>query len=714
MILGRIFRETRLPAGIAIGLLLLVVVGGGFWWFGWPQPTTNLLFITLDTTRADRLGCYGYTAAATPTLDRLAAAGIRFDRAYSPAPLTLPAHASLFTGLYPPEHGLRTNGRGRLDESLPTLPELLRDAGYETAAFVSSFVLERRFGLGRGWTNYDDNLTRDSTASDSLQRTRSAVDVVDAALTWLGARRTRPFCMWVHFYDPHFPYDAHTADFGDQFRDRPYDGELASVDRQIARLLAALDQSGQRQNTWIIVAGDHGEGFGDHLERTHGYTLYDSTQRVPLLMEWPGHILPNQIAAAPVSLVDVVPTVVGQFGLRRVAGLKGSSLAPAFQSQPLSGRICYSMTDDPFLQNGWSPLRSVVQGQWKYIHTRSPELYDLDADPGETNNVYATRTQAAAELEKTFVEFERTLRERTAKPVQLTAREQRALEGLGYLGGRRVPDGSQIQDAPDVKEMLPFDVAAQDALDLLHAGDVEGAVTRFRTIVAESPTHLSARVFLGEALEQQGRADEAVTFYAAALKLKPDHIDALVHLGTARASQGHPDEAVAHFDEALRLNPESTSARYNLSLVLNQLGRLDEARQQLEETLRLDEIFLNAHAALANVLIQQGRMAPALTHLQQEVDLNPRAWEARLNLAVLLAEKDPAAAEKWLAQAERISPDNPQVLYNRGAFLLMRQQPEEAIPYLERAIAHSPTQNPRAIQELERARRLVSTKKPSE
>ena len=695
---------------IASGLLILVGIAVACWLFSTPRPTVNLLFITLDTTRADRLGCYGYAAAATPTFDRLAAAGVRFERAYSPAPLTLPTHTSLFTGLYPPEHGLRTNGRGRLDEKLATLPALLQEVGYDTAAFVSSFVLDRRFGLGRGWAKYDDGqLSQTPSELDALQRQRGARDVVDAALDWFQKRSSKPFCLWVHFYDPHFPYDAHADEFGDRFRDRPYDGELAAVDAQIARLLKAIDAAGQRENTWVIVLGDHGEGFGDHVERTHGYTLYDSTQRVPLLMEWPGHIAAGQEIKEPVSLVDVLPTVLEQLRLRRPADLKGRSLASAFAGKPLDERLCYGMTDDPFLQNGWSPLRSLVQGRWKFIRTKQPELYDLQADPGETRNLYGTEPQAAARLETLLAEFEGKLTERTAKPVQLTPREQKALESLGYLGGRRTPDAADLRNAPDVKEMLPFDVAAQDALDTLRAGDIAKAITQFRTIVADSRTHLPSRVFLGEALEQDGRIDEALGFYREALRLKPDHVDALTHLGAARAAQGHSEEALNYFDEALRLSPEATSARYNLALVLMRLGRIDEAQQQLEETLRQDDTFLNAHGALANVFVKQGRTEKAIQHLRREVEINPRAWESRVNLAALTAEREPQAAEELLSEAEKISPKNPQVLYNRGAFLLMRNRPREAVPYLEQAIENSQNPNPQFARELERARRLAGT-----
>ena len=695
--------RTFLFSFLVIGLLISVGIVGMTWRHSVSRPKINLLILTLDTTRADRLGCYGYSAASTPTLDAIARSGLRFDRAYSPAPLTLPAHASLFTGLYPPEHGLRTNGRGRLDESLPTLAELLQKAGYDTAAFVSSFVLDKRFGLDRGWSHYDDHTT-DATTADALQRQRTAVNVTDSALKWLTHHGERPFCLWIHYYDAHYPYDDHSEEFGDRFQDRPYDAELASIDAQIARVLQQLDTQGLRKNTWIIVVGDHGEGFGDHVERTHGYTLYDSTQRVPFLMEWPDHLTAGHLVHEPVSLIDVLPTVVSQLHLPISVPFRGINLSPSFTAADLVTRPCYSMTDDPFLQNGWSPLRSLVHGDWKYIRTKIPELYNSRTDPGEKENLIEINHDDAARMEVLLDELEQGLIPRTAKRVSLTAREQRALEGLGYLGGRQNSDSSDSDQAPDVKEMLPFDVATQDALTLLQSGDARGAELKLRMIIADSSQHISARIFLGEALERQGRLDEAMTFYAAALHLKRDNIDALIHFGTARATQGFPEEAIAHFDEALRINRDSTDARYNLARALTRIGNLNEARLQLEETLRLDEQFLNAHAALATVLIQQRQIESAISHLRREIEINPQAWEARLNMAVLIAGKDPSAAESFLQEADKISPENPQILYNRGAFLRIRHRPAEAVTFLERAVALSPVPNTRYEEELAKAK----------
>ncbi len=686
--------------------LLAVVIGVSLW--RTPHPTTNILIITLDTTRADRLGCYGHAGALTPTLDQIAANGVRFNAASSPAPLTLPVHASLFTGLYPPEHGLRTNGRGRLPDAIPTLAERLSAVGYDTAAFVSSFVLDARFGMYRGWATYDDTLTLDPDAPEALQRQRDGAAVVDAALAWLSPGKTAPVCLWVHFYDPHFPYVDHPAEFGEQFHENPYDAEIAYVDRQIARLLEGLKAAGKGDDLLIVVAGDHGEGLGDHLERTHGYTLYDSTQRVPLLMSCPGKIQSGQVVESAVSLVDVFPTIAGLLRLKAPAKVSGRTLLPALQGQPIQDSECYAMTDDPFLQNGWAPLRSLVVDRWKIIRTRQPELYDLSTDPRETHNLFTEETERAAEWMRKLDAFEQRMTVQSAPAVQLSARERSALQSLGYLGGLATPsEGTETGQAPDVKEMLRFDLAAQDALDRLRAGDAAAAADQLRSVVAEAPTHSASRLFLGEALEQLGRVDEALGFYGEVLKFKPDHVDAHVHMGSALATQNRFDEALTHFDEALRISPESTSARYNLALTLSRIGRDPEARQQLEETLQQDNAFPNAHTALAGILLRQGQNEEAKRHYEQEIAQNPRGWEARVNMAALLAESDAARAEKLLIEAEAASPENPSVLYNRGAFLLMQKRPQDAVPFLERAVKRFQPPNPRAQQELERAKRLV-------
>lgn len=674
------------------------------------KPTINVLFITLDTTRADRLGCYRYKPAVTPALDELAAQGVLFERAYSPAPLTLPSHATMFTGLYPPEHGLRTNGRGRLDASIPTLPEIAAKGGYDTGAFVASFVVDSKFGLDRGFAVYDDDLSGAEAADEAIHRQRDGRVVVDAALKWLQNPRDKPFFCWVHLYDPHFPYLDRKAEFGDKFVGRPYDAELAYTDQQVARLLAQLKTAGLESNTLVVVVGDHGEGLSEHTEVTHGYTLYESTQHVPLIMRLPGKVVGGHRSVEPVPLADITPTLIEVLGLRNPGSTTGRSVRAALAGQPLSDRICFSATDDPFLQNGWCPLQSLVAGPWKYIRTTKPELYNLQLDPGELKNLADTEKVQLTKLEQQLDDFQRTLVPRKTASVQLSADERRALESLGYLGGRRVADGAAAgSDLPDVKDMLPFDVVSQEAHELLHAGKIELAIEKLQQIVAKSPNHVASRVFLGEALQHQGKLKAAIASYQEALKIKPDYPDALVHLGTAYIAQQRIDDAIAQFDEAVRIDPESSAAHYNLGLALAQLGRLDEAVAHFRDAIRHDEGFADVHTALGNALIAMQQADEAIASFKQELKIAPHAVDARINLAVLLRETDPQAAHQYLIEAVKINPQNPQAQYNLGAFLRLQGQPAEAIAPLTETLRLMP-KHPRAQAELDKARSAVAEK----
>ncbi|MCC7421936.1 MAG: sulfatase-like hydrolase/transferase [Planctomycetaceae bacterium] len=701
-----------LLAGAALG----VGITARFWK---RPPTTNVILITLDTTRADRIGCYGHTDALTPTLDRLASKGILFDRAVSPAPLTLPTHASLLTGLYPAEHGLRTNGRSRLHESIPTLPEMLKSSGYETAAFLSSFVLDSKFGLGRGFDHYDDDLSGHVT-DNSLQRQRDGRKTADAAIEWLGRPHAAPVFCWVHLYDPHEPYSDHVEEFGDRFHDRPYDAEIAYVDRQVARILQQVEDLEKRgfPNSIVIVVGDHGEGLEEHIERTHGYTLYESTQRVPWIVRLPEGLSRGSTSSSSeprrvpdvVSLVDLTPTLLDLLGLEFPEPVTGRSVRKALEGTPLPEKPSLAATDDPFLQNGWSPLRSLTTARWKYVRTTRPELYDLQADPHEQRNLAESNAERSQEMAARLQEFEKRLNPRKSASVQLTAGERRALESLGYLrGADHAISSSDATALPDVKDLLPYDVAADKALRLADAGNLAEATERFRRIVGEAPSHVASKVFLGEMLERQGRTNEAMTWYQSALKQRPDFLNGLIHLGSAYAAMGRFPEAIVHFDDAVRIDPDSTTARYNLAKALVQRGELAEGIAQFEEAIRLDPLFPGLHAALGNALVASGQSEEAERQFRREIELNPESIEAANNLAALLANRDPQEAERLLRKVLQLRPTNTEALLNLGILLILADSPDEAIAPLERLVELRP-QDRRAAAELERARKLAAGK----
>ena len=668
--LGHLFR-SRLGFWCLICVSLLCVPG--CWSSAGPQKP-NLLLITLDTTRADRIGAYGYAKARTPILDQLAAEGVLFERAYSPAPLTLPVHASLMTGLYPPEHGLRTNGLGSLPTDRTTLSEILSNAGYETGAFVASFVLDGKFGLNQGFSEYDDNLVGAAPTQDAIHRFRDGKLVVDSALAWLQKPRTKPFFCWVHLYDPHSPYDAHSEQFNKAFDDSPYDGEIAYTDALVGRLLDFLKQ---HPNTLVVLVGDHGESLGEHDEIQHGYTLYNATQQVPLIIRGingrgENGTPPGTRLAAPVSLVDAFPTMLELLQLPVPKGISGRSFAGALQGLPLEPRLCYGTTDDPFLQNGWSPLRSVTTDRYRYIRTAKPELYDLNADPNDLTNLAAEQPELMRELEGQLADLESSMTLGEAAEVQLSNAEQKALASLGYAGGgdssAAVPE---INTLTDVKDMLPFNVATQAALDLMGEGKLVEAEAAFSKIVAESPeAHSSSRIYLASLWEQQKRLDDAEQMYLAVLKLQPNHMNALFHLGGLYAEQGRYDEALKIYAQSVELEPDSALPLHMVGLTYARMGQSETAAQHFEQAMQLDPDFPGVRAALGVLHAKQGRVENAITFFESELELNPESIEAQVNLGVQLASQDRIEeARRHFEAGVRIAPSNVEARFNLGISL---------------------------------------------
>jgi len=352
---------------------------------------TGVVIVTLDTTRADRLPAYGFGGVDTPALDSLARRGVVFERAMSVAPLTLPAHASLFTGVYPPRHGVRDNADA-LSAARPTLASLLRAHGFRTAASVGSIVLTADRGLGRGFDAYCDDIGR--TSEGRLRAQRPGNEVMDDALAWLKTVGHQPFFLWVHLYDVHQPY-APPEPYGTRYREMPYLGEIAFADEQIGRLLRALDSHALTDRTAVVVAGDHGESLGDHGEEAHGLFIYESVLHVPLIVSAPG-IRPRRVAA-PVSSVDLTPTVLELTGIE-AGDMDGISLRRLLiAGGAASERSIYAESMFP-RRFGWSPLRAVRDGRFKFIDAPRPELYDLDADPEEQENLIAGRPAIAAAL----------------------------------------------------------------------------------------------------------------------------------------------------------------------------------------------------------------------------------------------------------------------------------------------------------------------------
>ena len=631
----------------------------------------NLLLVTLDTVRADHLGCYGYHHADTPNLDVIASEGVRFLAAESPVPLTLPAHASILSGLLPVHHGLHQNGYGHLPDAVETLATRLAVGGYRTGAFIGAFVLDRRFGLTRGFDRYDDDVRRDPNGPPALEAERPGREVVDRALAWLAEKDDRPFFAWVHLYDAHAPYNP-PEPFRTRFADRPYDGGIAEDDAEVGRLLTELARRGWAATTVVAVVGDHGESLGEHGEMTHGLLIYEATLHVPLLVRVPGLLPAGTMVETPVSLVDLAPTL---------AALVGRPLAPA-GGHPLDGRdLSASLRshrepepESLFAESryatmfGWSALATLRRGDLKYIAAPRPELYDLRLDPGETHNLADRTGSRAAELASALDAITHEATSAGAAPTP-DAETRAKLSSLGYLAGaglasappraakdpkdmvglfrdfeeahRAMVEGRVAEARRTYERLVAADPAnavfvGQDAEACRRAGDLTRAVELYRRAVELAPADREAHYNLAMTLQDAGRRGEALTALEAAIALDPAHPEAHNALGIAFSLRGELEEAREQFEQAAKLDTHNAAVSNNLGNVLRDLKRPDEAERAYRRAIDLAPSYADPWNGLGTVEVQRGRAAEAIPDFDWALKLAPELDEVRLNRAIAL------------------------------------------------------------------------------
>jgi len=546
-----------------IPLALLIPAGG----CDRSETVSRVVLVTFDTTRADHLGCYGAAGDPTPNLDRLAADSVLFEQAVATVPTTLPSHATIFTGLYPQDHGIRYNLFYRLPPEAETLAETLKAGGYSTAGIPGSRIVSASFGLNQGFDTYLD--VRETADPDPDQPVRSmsrpAGEVVDLALEWLGTHDREPAFLWVHFYDPHWPYSP-PFPHSDRFRDRPYLGEIAYADAQFGRLLDRLLGDPQWERTVLIVAGDHGEGLYDHGERWHTMLLYETTQRVPLIVRAPG-ARPARVAR-PVGLADLMPTILDLAGIEGPRGLRGISLRPALEGGDLPDRPIYFESLAGSLVYGWAELRGLRYGPWKLIDSDEPELFDLDADPGEQRNLAATETMRVEDLRSELqAEAEPTSRKSahgSPPTAGLDPDTRQQLSSLGYVGGDvsdSVPPGAPIPRT--LIHLEPELVSAQGAVAL---GEWSHVDRTCRYVLDRDPTNKWALIHRALALQRLDRTDEALEHALAAVRIYPDHERAHQTLAGIHRERDQVEEALSALREGLKSMPDSEVLLY-LALV---------------------------------------------------------------------------------------------------------------------------------------------------
>jgi choline-sulfatase len=607
----------RRPLACAFALMMVAACGRE------PAPEVaaplgaapNLLLVTIDTLRADRIGVYGDPTARTPAMDALAARGATFTRAYATAPITLTSHASLMTGLYPAGHGGRHNGI-RMRDDVPTLAEAVSRAGLATGAFVGAFPLDRRFGLDRGFGTYGDAMPRGADGRPANERGGQAV--VDDAIGWLDRHRAQRFFLWVHLFEPHAPY-------GDARTGRPvlerYGDEIAEADRQLGRLVEALGDA--RARTIIAVTSDHGEAFGEHGEIAHSIFVYDTTLRVPLVLAGPG--VERRSIEAPVSLVDVAPTVAALLGVPALDA-DGRDLGPALRGASVPARDLYAESYAPLLDFGWSPLRSIRTDGWKYIEAPKPEVYDIDSDPGESRNLVDGERERAGRMRAAIDRFGPADFTRQAPPDREAAAR---LQALGYLSGP-----SSATTGPDPKDRR--ELAAR--LAKVTSGELHGEALAhtLRGILVDDPRNPLAHLRLGYAILEAGDCRAASVHFEAAIEAGYPSADPYLGLADCQARARDWAAAAATLRSADGVEPGNPVVLANLGLVLSEAGKPREAIASFERAIQIDPDLHQARFALAVVLADTGQRREAALHAEELLRRLPPSAPQRAEVQRLL------------------------------------------------------------------------------
>ena len=693
--------------GRAIGLwgaLLLLVGVGAF--LAWPRaPRTdaearsrlarrkpaphdlNVVVITIDTLRADRLGCYGFSQAESPRIDDLAREGVVFERVTTAVPLTLPAHASIFTGLLPPRHGVRDNGGFFLEASKTTLAERLKEAGYATGGFVGAWVLESKWGLARGFDTYSDKFDLSKYRVISLGTVQKKGDeVMDGALAWLETVRSQKFFAWVHLYDPHTPYDP-PEPYRSRHPGEPYLGEIAYTDHVVGRLLDWLRAGGLLDRTLVVLTADHGESLGEHGEATHGFFIYGSTTQVPLIVRtpWGNH----GRSRAPVASVDIFPTVLDLVGLRPGDGVDGRTLVRAVLDPTADvGHPAYVETYFPRYHFGWQHLRGLRDGRHQFVEAPRPELYDLEKDPGEVTNIFKAFSRRAEEL--------RVAMEQRAGEAGPAAPERRKLDpealqrlaALGYVGSAGDVDPKAV--LPDPKDKIRVHQLMGAAKTAAQEDHVEEAIAKMQQVLADDPEIIDAHLTLGNWLARAGRPEEAVGEFKRVLALKPDNDLAMVNLAHIYRAQGKSEAALEGYRGALKLDPGNTQVRYQLATLYLDLGREREAVAAYREALAANPELGAAWNSLGALAFLRGDLAEAERLVDRGLQLEPRVRFGAYNRArILEARGDLAGAEALYRRELETYPDHGRARFNLAQLLRQRGDRAGYITELRASTEHA-------------------------
>ena len=648
-------RRSLAAALCAFLLLLFQLVGPAAL-----KPAQNLLLITIDTLRADRVSAYSPRHLQTPGLDGLAAKGVLFTRAFANTTTTLPSHANILLGTSPSYHGVHDNANFVVQEEFLTLAEHLKGFGYATGAFLGGFPLDARFGLNQGFDIYDDDFSR---AEEGVEkgRERRAQAVVESALKWLEEQKS-PWFLWIHSYDPHDPYTP-PEPYKTQFAGKPYDGEVAYTDAVIGNFIRVLEKNGRLADAVLILTGDHGESLGEHGEKTHGYLAYNTTLWIPLIILAPS--LEKRVSSANVSHLDIFPTVCDLLELPKPKFLQGVSLRPLLQGKRTGDREIFFESLSPYFNMGWGPIAGYIRNDDKYIDSPIPELYDLAGDFDEKNNLTRSKNLAAHKKRLHRIFQGQASAESLAAGKKMDRETQERLRSLGYLASLQSARKKTFQAEDDVKMLLPYHNKSMEALDLFRSGKAEEAIKALRQVITERGNIKTAYLNLAMIYKTQGRLDDAVTVLQAGQDSLPENYELYA-------------ETVAYLYEA---------------------GRFNEAIQAFERKSpperELDPVVW-VYAGLAHW--KKGNNKSAVELYRKSISIDPKFSIPHTHLGTLFAfeyrkTNDPSALQKSVEsyeQAIRLDPSSAEAFHGLGVVRFQAKDYDQAVPNLDRALELEP------------------------
>jgi len=627
---------------------------------GAAKPQPNVVVITIDTLRADHLGCYGYKQIRTPNIDALAAESARFERAYTPVPVTLPAHSAIFTGTYPTLSGMHDFSGNKLSPTQPTLASVLKRQGYVTGAVIGSAVLDSRFGLNQGFDFYYDHFDFSRLQESNLEEMERPGNVVaDVALDWLGKNHASKFYLWMHLYDPHYPYRP-PAPYNEQYKDRPYDGEIAFADAQVGRLISFLKAKGLYGNTLIVLSGDHGESLGEHGEKTHGFFIYNATLHVPVIVHLPGTTAAKAVPE-PVSLTDLMPTVLQALNIEVPAQVQGRSLLTLLTAKKEEdARSLYAETFLPRLHFNWSELRSLETEKYQFIEAPKPELYDLATDPGEMHNLYADKKAVSGELQARLSALVRqySADQELAEKTGLDPALMERLKSLGYAGFSGGSNSTAADKTlPDPKDRIQVYELISDAIAESQHGEYQDSTDKLTTALKTEPASVPVHYLLGLNYYRLREFAKAVEEFQRVLQLSPDYELATFQLGLAYARTGDFDQSIQMLKHALELDGTNFSAAYNLGAAYLKKEMIPEAAAAFRESITIDPEYAVGHRALGELLLYQGQPDESLAELRRAAELDPNDPRTHAALAKTLAAKGMSAeADVEMRKAQQEQP----------------------------------------------------------